>query len=89
MKMNKDLEIKLGIAERNLLNMQESYRRVCHKLEEKQELIAELEEIMDIGVSDYRWATVRDILNLLVVDYKGTDRIKQWLKETNEEEDDE
>ena len=57
--------------------------------EEKLELVAELEEIMDIGVSDYRWASVRDILNLLVVDYKGTDRIKQWLKETNEVEDDE
>lgn len=53
------------------------------------ELIAELETIMNIGVSDYRWASVRDILNILVSDYKGTDRIKEWLKKTNEVKDDE
>lgn len=53
------------------------------------ELIAELEKIMNIGVSDYCWASVRDILILLVADYKGTDRIKEWLKRTDEVEDDE
>lgn len=59
------------------------------EINEALELIAELEKIMNIGVSDYCWASVRDILNILVSDYKGTDRIKEWLKKTNEVKDDE
>lgn len=56
----------------------------CDKLYEtiKQDLevLEWLKEHIDICISDFNWISLRELLELLINDYKDTEYIKEWLE---------